>query len=55
MRCGSRLATVTMVFKLTLEEEKTWKKLKGHKLICKVIEGFNFVNGEIVQITEEAA
>jgi transposase-like protein len=53
--CGSRLATLTMVFKLVLEAEKTWKKLKGHKLICKVIEGVKFVNGEMAEITEEAA
>jgi len=53
--CGSRLATLTMVFKLTREAEKTWKKLKGHKLICKVIEGVKFVNGEMAEITEEAA
>jgi transposase-like protein len=53
--CGSRLATLTMVFKLVLEAEKTWKKLKGHKLICKVIEGVKFVNGEMAKITEEAA
>jgi len=53
--CGSRLATLTMVFKLVLEAEKTWKKLKGYKLICKVIEGVKFVNGEMAEITEEAA
>jgi hypothetical protein len=44
-----------MVFKLVMEAEKTWKKLKGHKLICKVIEGVKFVNGEMAEITEEAA
>jgi len=37
------------------QAEKTWKKLKGHKLICKVIEGVKFVNGEMTEITEEAA
>jgi transposase-like protein len=50
--CGSRLATLTMVFKLALEAQKTWQKLKGHQLIAKVIEGAKFVNGEIM---EEAA
>lgn len=50
--CGSRLATLTMVFKLSLEAEKTWKKLKGHQLIAKVIEGVKFVDGEMM---EEAA
>ncbi len=50
--CGSRLATLTMVFKLSLEAQKTWKKLKGHQLILKVIEGVRFVDGEMM---EEAA
>lgn len=46
--CGSRLATLTMVFKLSLEAEKTWKKLKGHHLIPKVIEGTKFIDGEMI-------
>lgn len=50
--CGSRLATLTMVFKLSLEAERTWKRLKGHQLIAKVIEGVRFVDGEMM---EEAA
>ncbi len=37
--CGSRLATLTMVFKLAMEAEKTWQKIRGHQLIGKVIEG----------------
>lgn len=50
--CGSRLATLTMVFKLSLEAERTWKRLKGHQLIAKVIEGVKFIDGEMM---EEAA
>ena len=46
--CGSRVATLTMVFKLSLEAEKTWKKLKGHQLISKVIEGVKFIDGEMM-------
>lgn len=38
-----------MVFKLSLEAQKTWKKLKGHHLIGKVIEGVRFVDGEIME------
>ena len=53
--CGSRLATLTMVFKLALEAEKTWKKIKGHHLIGKVIEGIKFVDGEQREIKQEAA
>jgi putative transposase len=50
--CGSRLATLTMIFKLALEAQKTWKRIKGHQLIGKVIDGVKFVNGEML---EEAA
>jgi len=46
--CGSRRATLTMVFKLSLEAEKTGKKLKGHPLIAKVIEGVTFVDGKMM-------
>jgi len=50
--CGSRLATLTMVWKLCCEAEKTWKKLKGYKLIPKVIDGSFCKDGVFV---EEAA
>ena len=49
--CGSRTATMTMVFKLALEAEKRWRRLNGHALIAKVIEGVKFTDGEM----EEAA
>ena len=32
------LATLTMVFKLVYETRKTWKKIKGYRLIPKVLE-----------------
>ena len=48
--CGSRLATLTMVFKLALEAQKTWQKIKGYKLIPRVIEGAEFVDGELMEI-----
>jgi hypothetical protein len=35
-----------MVFKLVKEAEKTWKKIKGHSVIPKVMMGTKFVNGE---------
>ena len=47
--CGSRTATLSMVFKLTMEATKTWKRLKGHKLILLVLENKKFVDGELVQ------
>jgi putative transposase len=45
--CGSRKATMTMVFKLALEAEKRWRRLNGSQLMAKVIEGVKFVDGEL--------
>jgi len=45
--CGSRTATLTMVYKLAKETEKTWKKLKGYKQIPLVLQGINFVDGQM--------
>lgn len=53
--CGSRMATLTMVFKLALEAEKHWRRINGHKLISKVIEGVKFADGEEKMIEEKAA
>lgn len=43
--CGSRMATITMVFKLAGQAEKRWRKLNGYQLIPKVIEGVKFTDG----------
>jgi len=43
--CGSRTATLTMVFKLAAEAEKHWRKLNKHELILKILEGVKFVDG----------
>ena len=45
----SNIVTLTMVFKLTIEAAKTWKKLKGHKLILLVLENKKFVDGELAE------
>jgi transposase-like protein len=45
--CGSRMATLTMVFKLALEAEKTWRRLTGHKQLELVMQGRSFVDGEL--------
>lgn len=45
--CGSRTATLTMVFKLAYEAQKTWKKIKGYNLIPLVLEKRIFVDGEL--------
>ncbi|MBI9100490.1 MAG: IS256 family transposase [Spirochaetaceae bacterium] len=49
--CGSRTATLSMVWKLCCEAEKTWKKLKGYKLIPKVLQGVFCKDG----VLEDAA
>jgi transposase-like protein len=53
--CGTRLATLTMVFKLVLEARKTWKKIKGYRLIPKVLEGATFIDGELPDEEEQVA
>ena len=52
---GTRLATLTMVFKLVKETEKTWKKIKGYRLIPKVLKGIRFVDGEEIETAEQVA
>src|ERR1700760_2149865 len=51
--CGSRIATLTMVFKLGLEAQKHWRRLQGFELIPKVVTGVRFVDGEEVDVEEE--
>lgn len=43
--CGSRVATLTMVFKLVQEAQRTWKKIKGYRLLTHVINNVLFVDG----------
>jgi putative transposase len=50
---GSRIATLTMVFKLGLEAQKHWRRLNGSELVAKVVTGVKFVDGE--EQTQQAA
>jgi transposase-like protein len=50
---GSRMATLTMVFKLGMEAQKHWRRLNGPELVVKVITGVKFVDGE--ELTKQAA
>ena len=43
---GSRIATLTMVFKLGMEAQKHWRRLNGPELVAKVVTGVKFVDGE---------
>jgi len=45
--CGSRITTLTMVFKLAQEAQRTWKKLRGYNLIPLVLKKKVFVDGEL--------
>ena len=47
--CGSRTATLTMVWKLALEAQKTWRRLMGSKLIPLVMQKRTFVDGELLE------
>jgi putative transposase len=48
--CGSRLATLTMVYKLGLEAQNGWRRLNGAEKIAKVVTGVRFVDG--IETTE---
>lgn len=53
--CGSRLATLTMVFKLGLEAQRCWRRLNGAEKLAKVITGTRFVDGIEVAQNQHAA
>jgi putative transposase len=43
--CGSRVATLTMVFKLAQSAEKNWRRLNRHQFLADVIHGVQFKDG----------
>ena len=50
---GSREAGVAMIFKLLEAAEGRWRRLNGYRLVPLVRAGARFVNGELVEISEE--
>jgi transposase-like protein len=44
--CGSRMATLTMVWQLARAAQKKWRRLNGSELLSQVIEGVIFEDGE---------
>jgi putative transposase len=44
--CGSRTATLTMVFKLALAAEKKWRRINAPQVLGKIMGGVKFVDGE---------
>jgi putative transposase len=53
--CGSRLATLTMVYKLATSAQKGWRKLRGYQELEKVIKGRKFKDGEELKDQEMVA
>jgi transposase-like protein len=49
--CGSRTATLMMVFKLATQAQRHWRKLNGAQLLAHVIQGVIFTDG----VMEKAA
>ncbi len=49
--CGSRTATLTMVYKLVKQAEKHWRRLNKHEYIALLVKGAKFTDG----ILEKAA
>lgn len=47
--CGSRRATLSMVYKLIITAEKHWIRLRGYELIQKLIAGVKFKDGEEIK------
>ena len=43
--CGSRIATLTMVFKLAQSAEKNWRRLNRSQLLADLIQGIRFKDG----------
>ena len=47
--CGSRMAVLSMVYKLGDGAQTHWRRLRGYELISKVINGVEFKDGEEVE------
>lgn len=48
--CGSRAATLTMVYKLAEQAEKHWRRLNKSELIILVMQGVEFIDGIMKQV-----
>jgi putative transposase len=45
--CGTRRASLTMMFKLAQSAQKKWRRLNGSEKIIPLMDGKTFVNGEL--------
>jgi len=53
--CGSRTATLSLVYKLGREAEKKWRRLRGYHLVIKVMNGTQFKDGVETKTDRQAA
>jgi hypothetical protein len=51
--CGSRIATLTMVFKLVESAAKRWHRLRGAQQIPDVLNGVVFQDGVRVEVAHQ--
>ena len=51
--CGTRTATLSLVYKLAITAQKRWQKIKGYSLLENVIKGTKYIDG--VEATENVA
>ena len=51
--CGSRIATLSLVYKLAITAQKRWMKIKGYNLLEKVIKGIKYIDG--IETTKNVA
>ncbi|HRW36029.1 MAG TPA: IS256 family transposase [Thermotogota bacterium] len=49
--CGNRETTLMMLFKLAMEAQKGWRKLRGYRLIRDVLDDKTFKDGELLEET----
>jgi len=53
--CGSRKATLSLVYKLGREAEKRWRRLRGYEHVVKVMNGTKYEDGIEVESDRQAA
>ena len=51
---GSRDASLSMVWKLSEQAERHWRRLNGSELIVHVLEGRRFIDGEMIEAGQPA-
>jgi putative transposase len=49
--CGTRRASLTMMFKLAQSAQKHWRRLNGHQHFVHLIEGRKFIDGILQDAT----